>query len=64
MNALGCMLCGVAGDPWLFWLLVVVFALAFAGSVVLCVWSVRHGDFRDDRARWLAVEAEDAADGR
>jgi hypothetical protein len=57
------MLCGAAGEPWLFWLLVSVFGLAFLGIGALCLWSLVHGDFREDRARWLAAEAEEAVDG-
>jgi len=52
-------LCAVAGEAWLFWLLVSVFACAFAGTVILCAWSIRRGDFRDDEGRWLAVRAEE-----
>jgi hypothetical protein len=59
VRVLACLLCGAAGEPWLFWLLATVFGCAFLGSVVLLLWSLRRGDFREERARWLAVEAEE-----
>jgi len=60
MSVLGCFLCGAAGEPWLFWLFVGVFGCAFLATAVLLVWCIRRGDFREERARWLAVEAEEA----
>lgn len=50
-------------DGLLLWMWLAYTVVALAGSILVFVWAVRHGQFSSqDRARWLALD--DAAQPR
>ena len=55
---LACPFCGAGSGLALLLLIVGVFVLMFAGTILLFLSSWGRGEWRDRDARWLAVRAE------